>query len=329
MPKKRIFSRNLTSRVKNGLVVLFGVKKGRGRELSKGRFSVHGNRLYRRNLRMKKYTFIEVARNEFVMLTVLGVLILMQSIILLYSSFFQIKDVEVRGLVSDYDSSVVKQLVSDELHKDSLIIPRNNIFTIPVRQVRAAVLDNYHVKGLTVEKDILERIVYVDISELDPVLSVAHDRQFWYVGAEGKIIKEVPIEHLDTSLPVVTVEGMDNFSIGSMVIDPSVAEMIPYTIAFIESESDMRIIAFYIGRIFGSSQDEVPQYELNMLTERGIRIRMGTQVFRDVEKYKQQLGGLYNVTHKYAHSKLSEIAEIDMRFLDRAYITYKDGREQK
>ena len=188
--------------------------------------------------------------------TVLSVLFIYAYSALLSASYFQIREISVRGL---------KELTEKDILTMAKIQPRSNILSVNTNAVTRRISANPWVKNIYVGRELPNRLV-LDVHERTPIAMVKQSGDFYLMDGEGLVFKKLSSGD-DVDLAIITGVNIQ--------AKPQTA-LLAEALKLLETLSATDQHAF-LGTISEVHVDEV--FGLSVLTDKGLHLKLGRDNF--------------------------------------------------
>ena len=175
---------------------------------------------------------------------------------LLSASYFEIKEISVRG---------VKELTEKDILAMAKIQPRSNILAVSTDVVAGRIAANPWVKHIYVGRELPDRLV-LDVRERTPIALLKQAGNFYLMDGEGVVFKKLS-KGDDVDLAIVT-----GVNIQAKVQSALVAEALKLLETL--STSDQHAL---LGTVSEMHVDEV--FGLSVLTDKGLHLKLGRENF--------------------------------------------------
>lgn len=188
--------------------------------------------------------------------TFLSALFIYAASALLSASYFEIREISVRGL---------KELTEKDVLALAHVRPRSNILSVNTSGVAERIAANAWVKNVYVGREFPDRLV-LDIRERKPVAIVKQDGAFYLMDAGGNVFKKLSGGD-DVDLAILS-----GVNIRSKTLSPLVAD----ALKLLESLSSADRYPF-LGTVSEVHISDV--FGLSLLTDKGLHLKMGRDNF--------------------------------------------------
>lgn len=175
---------------------------------------------------------------------------------LLSASYFEIKEISVRG---------VKELTEKDILAMAKIQPRSNILAVSTDVVAGRIAANPWVKHIYVGRELPDRLV-LDVRERTPIALLKQAGNFYLMDGEGVVFKKLS-KGDDVDLAIVT-----GVNIQAKVQSALMAEALKLLETL--STSDQHAL---LGTVSEMHVDEV--FGLSVLTDKGLHLKLGRENF--------------------------------------------------
>lgn len=175
---------------------------------------------------------------------------------LLSTSYFEIKEISVRG---------VKELTEKDILAMAKIQPRSNILAVSTDVVAGRIAANPWVKHIYVGRELPDRLV-LDVRERTPIALLKQAGNFYLMDGEGVVFKKLS-KGDDVDLAIVT-----GVNIQAKVQSTLLAEALKLLETL--STSDQHAL---LGTVSEMHIDEV--FGLSILTDKGLHLKLGRENF--------------------------------------------------
>jgi cell division protein FtsQ len=175
---------------------------------------------------------------------------------LLSTSYFEIKEISVRG---------VKELTEKDILAMAKIQPRSNILAVSTDVVAGRIAANPWVKHIYVGRELPDRLV-LDVRERTPIALLKQAGNFYLMDGEGVVFKKLS-KGDDVDLAIVT-----GVNIQAKVQSALMAEALKLLETL--STSDQHAL---LGTVSEMHVDEV--FGLSVLTDKGLHLKLGRENF--------------------------------------------------
>ena len=175
---------------------------------------------------------------------------------LLSASYFEIKEISVRG---------VKELTEKDILAMAKIQPRSNILAVSTDVVAGRIAANPWVKQIYVGRELPDRLV-LDVRERTPIALLKQAGNFYLMDGEGVVFKKLS-KGDDVDLAIVT-----GVNIQAKVQSALMAEALKLLETL--STSDQHAL---LGTVSEMHVDEV--FGLSVLTDKGLHLKLGRENF--------------------------------------------------
>ena len=175
---------------------------------------------------------------------------------LLSASYFEIKEISVRG---------VKELTEKDILAMAKIQPRSNILAVSTDVVAGQIAANPWVKHIYVGRELPDRLV-LDVRERTPIALLKQAGNFYLMDGEGVVFKKLS-KGDDVDLAIVT-----GVNIQAKVQSALLAEALKLLETL--STSDQHAL---LGTVSEMHVDEV--FGLSVLTDKGLHLKLGRENF--------------------------------------------------
>jgi len=175
---------------------------------------------------------------------------------LLSTSYFEIKEISVRG---------VKELTEKDILAMAKIQQRSNILAVSTDVVAGRIADNPWVKHIYVGRELPDRLV-LDVRERTPIALLKQAGNFYLMDGEGVVFKKLS-KGDDVDLAIVT-----GVNIQAKVQSTLLAEALKLLETL--STSDQHAL---LGTVSEMHIDEV--FGLSILTDKGLHLKLGRENF--------------------------------------------------
>ena len=175
---------------------------------------------------------------------------------LLSASYFEIKEISVRG---------VKELTEKDILAMAKIQPRSNILAVSTDVVAGRIAVNPWVKHIYVGRELPDRLV-LDVRERTPIALLKQAGNFYLMDGEGVVFKKLS-KGDDVDLAIVT-----GVNIQAKVQSALLAEALKLLETL--STSDQHAL---LGTVSEMHVDEV--FGLSVLTDKGLHLKLGRENF--------------------------------------------------
>lgn len=175
---------------------------------------------------------------------------------LLSASYFEIKEISVRG---------VKELTEKDILAMAKIQPRSNILAVSTDVVAGRIAVNPWVKHIYVGRELPDRLV-LDVRERTPIALLKQAGNFYLMDGEGVVFKKLS-KGDDVDLAIVT-----GVNIQAKVQSALMAEALKLLETL--STSDQHAL---LGTVSEMHVDEV--FGLSVLTDKGLHLKLGRENF--------------------------------------------------
>lgn len=200
---------------------------------------------------------------------------------LLSASYFEIREISVRGL---------KELTEKDVLAMAKVKPRSNIFCVNGEAVAGRIAVNPWVKNVYVGREYPNRLV-LDVRERKPVALVKQGGGFYLMDSEGYVFKKLSGAD-DVDLAILNGVNVQNKTLTPLVAD---------ALQLLETLSSSERYAF-LGTI--SEIDVSDVFGLSLLTDKGLHLKLGkgnfdgklrqlNMVLADLEQRGMKNGRLY------------------------------------
>lgn len=108
--------------------------------------------------------------------------------IMMYSSFFKIKNVEIIGLKRINQQELIDNVVSMTNYKSFLIIPKNNYFMIDLDEINDILKQKYPIQKITTQK-VFPNTIQIDIEEKISKVIYDNGKTYNYLDESGKVVE--------------------------------------------------------------------------------------------------------------------------------------------
>ncbi len=189
--------------------------------------------------------------------TFLSVLFIYAVSALLSASYFEIRDISVRGL---------KELTEKDVLAMANVRPRSNILSINTDAVAEKIAANAWVKNVYVGREFPDRLV-LDVRERKPIALVKQDGMFYLMDAGGYVFKKLSGGD-DVDLAIISGVNINN----KKILSPLVADALKLLEALSSSDRHAflgTVSEVYVSDVFG----------LSMLTDKGLHLKLGRDDF--------------------------------------------------
>jgi cell division protein FtsQ len=177
---------------------------------------------------------------------------------LLSASYFEIKEISVRGL---------KELTEKDILAMANIRPRSNILSVNTDAVVTRVSANPWIKHISVGRELPDRLV-LDVRERTPIALVKQAGDFYLMDADGFVFKKLSRSD-EVDLAIVTgVNIRDKAQSGQLADALKLLETL--------SSSDQHEL---LGSVSEVHVDDV--FGLSILTDKGLHLKLGRENFAD------------------------------------------------
>jgi cell division protein FtsQ len=188
--------------------------------------------------------------------TFLSALFIYAASALLSASYFEIREISVRGL---------KELTEKDVLALAHVRPRSNILSVNTSGVAERIAANAWVKNVYVGREFPDRLV-LDIRERKPIAIVKQDGAFYLMDAGGNVFKKLSGGD-DVDLAILS-----GVNIRSKTLSPLVAD----ALKLLESLSSADRYPF-LGTVSEVHISDV--FGLSLLTDKGLHLKMGRDNF--------------------------------------------------
>jgi cell division protein FtsQ len=188
--------------------------------------------------------------------TFLSVLFIYGYCALLSASYFQIREISVRGL---------KELTEKEILSMAGVERRSNILSVNTDAVAKRIAANAWVKNVYVGRELPDRLV-VDVRERKPIALVKQGGQFYLMDAGGFVFKKLSGGD-DVDLAI-----LNGVNIHNKTLSPLLADALKLLEALTASDRHAflgTVSEIHISDVFG----------LSMLTDKGLHLKLGRDNF--------------------------------------------------
>lgn len=175
---------------------------------------------------------------------------------LLSASYFEIKEISVRG---------VKELTEKDILAMAKVQPRSNILAVSTDVVAGRIAANPWVKHIYVGRELPDRLV-LDVRERTPIALLKQAGNFYLMDGEGVVFKKLS-KGDDVDLAIVT-----GVNIQAKVQSALLAEALKLLETL--STSDQHAL---LGTVSEMHVDEV--FGLSVLTDKGLHLKLGRENF--------------------------------------------------
>jgi cell division protein FtsQ len=190
--------------------------------------------------------------------TALSMLFIFAYSCLLSASYFEIKEISVRGL---------KELTEKDILAMANIRPRSNILSVNTDAVVTRVSANPWIKHISVGRELPDRLV-LDVRERTPIALVKQAGDFYLMDADGFVFKKLSRSD-EVDLAIVTgVNIRDKAQSGQLADALKLLETL--------SSSDQHEL---LGSVSEVHVDDV--FGLSILTDKGLHLKLGRENFAD------------------------------------------------
>lgn len=227
-----------------------------------------------------------------------------------FSDFFQITEIKVQSSLS-LQPELMRETVLKRLNSRRWrIVPESNILLFDINALSAAFVQNYALSEITVEKNLSQRAVFINISEKPRQALWATRGRLYALDSEGSILGETaPDRQNEKHLIIYDAAGAE--------VSKDEQVLTPATLKF--------IMTLYRDDEFGRLEPSV--FALNaengdMLTitvSEGWRIRFDPSASLDDQLRNLRL----TLTHSIAPDDRKRLDYMDLRFGERIYFKYK------
>jgi len=124
-----------------------------------------------------------------------------------FSKFFNIKNVEIRGL-SKISNREIEDIVSEQINNKRLfILPQKNLFLFNKKLLKNSLNSKYCFSNLVIDKK-LPNSLFIDVKEKSYTYIFNYDEKYYYIDSEGYIINEVnPLDITEKKYPLISYQG--------------------------------------------------------------------------------------------------------------------------
>lgn len=241
-------------------------------------------------------------------LIIFGFLVLALFYLFFYSSLFNIKNIEVKGLTRINSADISNLAFNQGGEWRWLIFKQNNLFIFSPKNLAEKIQTNYNFSDVKVTKKIPSTIV-VSISERSCSLILENpDGSCYFIDPEGYLIKELGVQSADRSkLPIVSDErGLTNDN-SKIDLDRQYLDFMLELYQKINNSTDLKIDKFVI--------DKNPD-TLRVNLKEGPFL-----LFSIKEPQEKQLNKLIILRKEKVKEDFKNIKYFDLRFGDKVFYT--------
>lgn len=238
---------------------------------------------------------------------VLGVLCISGTYLLLFSSYFVVKNATVVGNQKVSYDEVQKALQETESGRNTLFFPKNNLFLIQGSVLSQKLEDEYFIIDSVEVQKVFPNIIRVEIEEKIPVVVWQQNNTKFYVDQEGYVIDRVAATADTGDVPLVVNQvPADIPEIGDYVIHPDSLEHVAITQKELPTKIGVTTKLFTMPTGFAR--------EYSVQTSEGWSI-----IFSRERPVEAQLDGLKSMLQGAIGDKRSFLQYVDLRVSNTGY----------
>ncbi len=226
---------------------------------------------------------------------------------LLFSSFFQIREIKISGAEKIKEENI-KNFLKLKTKKEILFWKTNSVFLIKFKDLQKEILENFpKIESVSLKVD-FPNVLEVLIKERKGVALFFQENKFFLIDKSGIIFEKINNENFPQFF-VIEKDKKEKVNLGNEVIEKEIMEKI------LEIEKELRSLNLEIEKVKIKSKERV-----NIKTKKGFEIYFSLK-----EKISDQIFYLDVVLkEKIPEEKLANLEYIDLRFGNRIYFKYKD-----
>ena len=227
--------------------------------------------------------------------TVLCALFIYSCTALLSASYFQIREISVRG---------VKELTEKDILALAKVPPRTNILAVNTDALQRRISANPWVKAVYVGRELPDRLV-LDVRERTPVALVKQGENFYLVDKNGFAFKKL-VQADEVDLAIVT---------GVHIEAKETSALLPEALKLLDQLGTEQYAS--LGTVSEVHVDEV--FGLSILTDKGLHLKLGRDNFENkIRQLDLVLADLEKRGMKKGHLfvDLTDIAKVTVQHRD-------------
>lgn len=223
-----------------------------------------------------------------------------------FSSFFEVKEIEISG-AGRIEEQDLKNFLNSKIEKKILFLKTKNIFLISFKNLKKDTLINFpRIEEISFKRN-FPRTIKVIIKKREPLALFLKENNYFLIDKLGILFEKVNFESFP-QLFVIEKEGKEEIKLGKKIIEREIMEKI------LELEKSLKDLNLQIERVKIKSKERMD-----------IKTKIGFGIYFNLkEKISNQIFYLKVVLNKkIPKEKLKNLDYIDLRFGNRIYFKYK------